>query len=75
LKPTSAEAEVPIIEKGSAQVVAILGDVVQIMDLESYEMLDTKKPKDVAGIEGGKGIEVEYIRYGKDVKIMRKKGS
>ena len=74
LKPTSAEAEVPIILKGSAQVVAVMGDSVQLMDLESYEMMDAKKPKDIAGIEGGKGIEAEYMRYGENVKIVRKKG-
>jgi len=73
LKPTSAEAQVPIILKRSAQVVAIIGDSVQIMDLESYEMLDAKKPKDIS-LEGGKGTEVEYQRYGANVKIVRKKG-
>ncbi|MDD5148574.1 MAG: translation initiation factor IF-5A, partial [Candidatus ainarchaeum sp.] len=37
LKPTSADAEIPIIVKGTAQVVAIMGDSLQIMDLASYE--------------------------------------
>ncbi|MFH1588929.1 MAG: translation initiation factor IF-5A [Candidatus Diapherotrites archaeon] len=71
LKPTSADAEVPIVKKANATVVALMGDLVQIMDAESYETMDCKKPDDVKGLEGG--AEVEYMRYGKDVKIIRKK--
>ncbi len=73
LKPTSAEAEVPIIVRGAAQVVAVMGDVVQIMDLQSYETYDVKKPAEISGLASG--VEVEYIRWGDSVKIVRKKGS
>jgi len=73
LKPTSADAEIPIIAKGNAQVVAVMGDTVQIMDLVSYETFDVKKPQDVSGLESG--VEVEYLRWGDQVKVVRKKGS
>lgn len=73
LKPTGAEAEVPIIVKGNAQVVAVMGDTVQIMDLTSYETFDVRKPAEVQGLASG--IEVEYMRWGDNVKIVRKKGS
>lgn len=73
LKPTGADAEVPIIIKGNAQVVAVMGDNVQIMDLSSYEMLNLKKPSDIQGLSSG--AEVEYVRYGSNVKILHKKGN
>jgi translation initiation factor 5A len=73
LKPTSADAEVPIMVKGSGQVVAVMGEVVQIMDLASYETFDVKKPQGISGLESG--VEVEYIKWGDQVKIVRKKGS
>ncbi len=72
LKPTSADAEVPIMAKGSAQVVAVMGETMQIMDLQSYETFDVKKP-DIQGLASG--VEVEYIRWGDQVKVLRKKGS
>ncbi len=71
LKPTSADAEIPIIEKGSAQVVAVMGGNIQIMDQESYETVDVPNPKDVPGIKAGD--EVEFVRYGPLFKINRKK--
>jgi translation initiation factor 5A len=73
LKPTGSEAEVPIIARSSAQVVAVMGDIVQIMDLQSYETFDLKKPPEIEGLASG--VEVEYIRWGDSVKIARKKGT
>ena len=73
LKPTSADAEVPIVLKGSAQVVALMGDTVQIMDLQNYETFDVKKPEGISGLASG--TEVEYMRWGDSVKIIRTKGS
>jgi len=70
LKPTSADAEVPVIVKGSAQVVAIMGDTTQIMDMQSYETIDLPTPKDL-GVKGGD--EIEYMRYGDHLKVLRKK--
>ena len=72
LKPTSADVEVPIMVKGSAQVVAVMGDTLQIMDLSSYETFDVKKP-DIQGLSSG--VEVEYVRWGDHVKVLRQKGS
>lgn len=71
MKPTDADVEVPIIEKRSGQVVAVMGDNVQIMDAEDYTTFDIPKPKDIAGLQGG--AEVEYHRYGNMIKIVRKK--
>ena len=73
LKSTSMDVDVPIMLKASGQVVAVMGDTVQIMDIISYETFDVKKPADIQGLASG--IEVEYVRWGDQVKIVRKKGN
>jgi translation initiation factor 5A len=70
LKPTDADVEVPIIKRSQAQVVAIMGDSLQLMDLESYEMFNASKPKDFSVEQGG---NVEYIKWGSLVKAIRKR--
>ncbi|MBU0662612.1 MAG: translation initiation factor IF-5A [Candidatus Diapherotrites archaeon] len=71
LKPTDADVEVPIIRKGAGQVVAVMGDTMQIMDMDSYATYNLPKPKDIDGLASG--VEVEYHQYGDKVKIVRKK--
>jgi len=71
LKPTDASVDVPIISKGSAQVVAVMGTQIQIMDVETYKTFDVDKPKDVPNLSGGD--EVEYISWGDNIKVVRKK--
>ncbi|HLC36416.1 MAG TPA: translation initiation factor IF-5A [archaeon] len=71
LKSTGMDAEVPMIRKGSAQVVAVMGDLIQIMDLEDYSTKDIKNPKEIAGLASG--VEVEFIAYGDELKVVRKR--
>ena len=71
LKPTSADAEVPIIKRGTAQVVAVMGDTLNIMDTSDYQNWDIDKPKDVSGLKSGD--EVEYLQFGEQLKVLRKK--
>ena len=47
-----------------------MGDTTQIMDTTSYETLEAKTPKDIS-LEAG--TEIEYIKYGDNIKITRKK--
>ena len=42
LKSTDSDIEIPIVPKARAQVVAVIGDVVQIMDAETFEIIDEK---------------------------------
>ena len=58
VKPVTAGVEVPMILKKKGQVVSIQGDTVQIMDLETYEMLDLAISE---GRELKEGEEVVYI--------------
>ncbi|MCD6478868.1 MAG: translation initiation factor IF-5A [Candidatus Diapherotrites archaeon] len=73
LGPVDAEVEVPIIKRGNAQVVAVMGDVVQIMDLKSYELFNVKKPADITGLKSG--VELEYMRYADEAAIVRIKSN
>lgn len=59
--PVDQRVEVPIIEKRNGQVIADMGDVVQVMDLETYETFEIPKPKeeDIAS-KIAPGVEVEY---------------
>ena len=68
------DVDVPIMLKGSAQVVAIMGDTVQIMDLESYEYLDAPYPEEEdLKAKLTAGAEIEYWRILGKVKIVRVK--
>lgn len=71
LKTTGDEAEVPIVNRGNGQVVAVMGETIQVMDMETYATFDVPKPKDVPSLASGD--EVEYMQYGNRVRIVRKK--
>ncbi len=68
VKPSGDKIPVPIINKKSAQVISISGDMAQLMDVETYEMFDAKIPDDIKGKiqEGG---EVITWRFGNLVMI------
>lgn len=60
LKPSSADIEVPIINKKKAQVVSVSGDMAQLMDLESYETYEVPIPDEFkASLK--QGLEVEIM--------------
>ena len=45
--PGHDNVEVPIIEKKSAQILSMQGDVANVMDSETYETFDLKIPEDL----------------------------
>ncbi len=75
LRPSDADVEVPVMHRKRGQVLAVMGDVVQIMDLNDYntfevpvstideELRDKLQP----------GAEVEYMEAGEYRKITRVK--
>jgi len=75
VKPVDSQVEVPIIEKRSGQVLAKLPSTVQLMDLETYEVLESPYPED-EDLKGrlSSGVEVEYWRILGRTKVMRTKG-
>jgi len=75
VKPVDSQVEVPLIEKRSGQVLAILPSAVQLMDLETYEVLESPFPEDEdLKSRLSSGVEVEYWRILGRTKIMRTKG-
>ncbi|MEM4663139.1 MAG: translation initiation factor IF-5A [Candidatus Diapherotrites archaeon] len=71
LGPVDADVEVPIIQRSNATIVAVMDDIVQIMDLKTYETMNAKKPSDIGKLESG--TEVEYMKFGDKVAILRAK--
>ena len=61
VRPTAAKIEMPIIERGSAQVIALLPQTVQLMDLNTYETFELPIPIELRG-ELKEGVEIEYIQ-------------
>lgn len=55
VKPASTEVEVPIVEKKTAQVVAITPPTVQLMDLEDYSTFEARIPEELKEkiVQGG----------------------
>ncbi len=75
LKPSGADVEVPVIKRKYAQVLALMGDQVQLMDLETYETYELPMPDDkelASKLEPG--VEVEVMEAGEYRKIARVKG-
>jgi len=60
VQPVTAKVYVPIVERKRAQVISVMGDVVQLMDLETYETFELQIPEELKDkIEPGK--EIVYI--------------
>ena len=58
VSPASNVVEVPLIEKRKGQILAIMGDQIQIMDLETYETFEISKSGEVE-----EGSTIEYINF------------
>ncbi|MGC8568646.1 MAG: translation initiation factor IF-5A [Nitrososphaeria archaeon] len=69
--PSESKVEVPIIEKGSAQVVNISGNVVQLMDLQTFQTIDAEYMEEDIRSRLQPGQEVEYWKVLDKVKIIR----
>jgi translation initiation factor 5A len=75
VSPVVTNIQIPIVEKNTGQVVSVNPTMVQLMDLESYEIFDVVRPDDEelsSKLEPGKSVEYWVImgRY----KIQRVKG-
>lgn len=75
VKPVSAQVDVPIIDKKTGQVIALLPSVVQLMDLETYEMNEAPYPDDQELKDKlASGVEVEFWQILGRTRITRTKG-
>ena len=73
VKPADAKIDVPIIEKKSMQVIAIIGSNVQLMDLVDFTTTEVPIPAELLGqlIEGE---EVLVWKFGSYLMLKGKKG-
>ncbi|MCX8173263.1 MAG: translation initiation factor IF-5A [Thermoplasmata archaeon] len=68
--PVKHKVQVPVIDKRSAQVLAITGNEVQLMDMQTYEQFTLPIDEEMkAQIETGK--EIQYVEAMGRRKIMR----
>lgn len=68
--PVKHKVHVPLIDKRNAQILALMGDHVQLMDLETYETFEMLIPNEFKGqLEPGK--EVSYLEALGRKKITR----
>ncbi len=58
--PVTDRVRVPIIDKRQAQVVSVEGDIVQLMDLESYDTFELEIPDEFED-EIEPGEEIDYL--------------
>ena len=72
--PVSANVEVPLIDKRSGQLISVAGQVMQIMDLETFEVFETSAIEDEIRDKLNQGGEVEYWKVLERIKIVRVKG-
>jgi len=75
MKPATATVEIPLIEKQRAQVISVSGDIVQLMDLQTYETFECSIPEEFKERikPGSEGTEVMYWKIGekKQIKEVR----
>lgn len=58
VNPVTHKVGVPIIDKGTAQIVVVMGGEVQLMDLDTYETFNIVIPKEFEGkLEAGQNVQ------------------
>jgi translation initiation factor 5A len=68
--PVKHKVHVPMIDKRSAQILALMGNIVQLMDLETYETFEMPIPDEFKGqLKPGK--EIQYLQALGKKKITR----
>jgi len=68
--PVRHKVQIPVIDKRTAQVVAIMGEKVQLMDMETYETFEMEIPEEFKG-KLKEGEEIQYIQAMGKRKITR----
>jgi translation initiation factor 5A len=70
VKPVDSKIDIPMIDKRAAQVVAIMGSDVQLMDMEDYDTFEVPIPDELRD-QLLEGAEVDYIVAMGNKKLMR----
>lgn len=73
VKPGGAKIDIPIIEKKSMQVIALLGENAQLMDLVDFTTTEVPIPAELLG-QLTEGEEVLVWKFGNYIMLKGKKG-
>jgi translation initiation factor 5A len=73
VSPVSAGVEVPLIDKRNGQIISISGKILQIMDLETFEVFETSAVEQDIIDKVLQGGEVEYWKVLDRIKVTRVK--
>jgi translation initiation factor 5A len=73
VSPVSAGVEVPLIDKRNGQIISISGKILQIMDLETFEVFETSAVEQDIIDKVRQGGEVEYWSVLDRIKVTRVK--
>lgn len=73
VSPVSAGVEVPLIDKRNGQIISISGKILQIMDLETFEVFETSAVEQDIIDKVSQGGEVEYWKVLDRIKVTRVK--
>ena len=71
--PVSMQVHVPLIDKRTGQIISIIGDIIQIMDSETFETIDITLIEDELQGKLANDQNVEYWKVMDRTKIMRVK--
>ncbi len=74
VSPVDSNVETPLIDKRNGQIIAMTDDNLQIMDLETFEVFDTKAIDENAKPKIQQGVEVEYWKVLDRTMVVRVKG-
>jgi len=69
--PVSMQVHVPLIDKRNGQIISMTGDLIQIMDSETFETIDAQMVDDEVQGKLEQGQMVEYWKVMDRTKIMR----
>jgi translation initiation factor 5A len=74
VRPVDAKVDMPMIEKKTGQLIAILPNALQIMDMETYEIFEAPLTDDEdLKSHIAEGVEVEYWSILGKTRVMRVK--
>ena len=74
VSPVDSNVETPLIDKRNGQIIAMTDDNLQIMDLETFEVFDTKAIDENAKSKIQQGVDVEYWKVLDRTRVVRVKG-
>lgn len=72
--PVSMQIHVPLIDKRTGQIISMTGNIIQVMDSETFETIDVNMVDDEVNGKLVNGQNVEYWKVMDRTKIMRIKG-